>query len=178
MWTKTPALRDFSFALVHGPSGERFEVVVWGKPRYADKPLLVIADAWKAVGAEATIHVIPTARNNDREYEVTYPDVIFTNPRGELDGFRYHGGYIAGPANRWTAANQQGYANPRADDLVDRLQATLDPRQRIDLYRQLIQEAMGDIAFMPLYWEVRPFFALKGVTPGWDGAAMQWNKVS
>ena len=164
--------------LAHRASGERFQVEVWGKPRYAEKPLLVIADAWKALGAEATIHVIPTARNNDREYEVTYPDVIFTNPGGGVDTFRIHGGHVAGTANRWTAANQSGYANPRVDDLVDRLQMTLDPRQQINLHRQLIQEAMADIAFMPLYWEVRPFFALKGVTPGWGGVTLQWDKVS
>lgn len=163
--------------LVHGPSGERFDVEVWGKPRYAEKPLLVIADGWKAIGAQATIHVIPTARNNDREYEVTYPGAIFTNPGGSFhENYRLHGSYIASAENRWTGLNQPGYANPAFDAILDRLQMTLDRQQRINLHRQLIQEGLGDVAVMPLYWEQRPFFVLKGVTPGWSGATMRWDK--
>jgi len=164
--------------LVHSPSGERFDVEVWSKGRYSEKPITVIADGWKAVGAQPTLHVIPAARDSDREYEVTYPGAIFTNPPSEqfYDDYRLHSAHIAAGENRWTGRNQPGYVNSRFDAIIDRLQATIDPREQIGLHRQLLQEAMSDVAVMPLYWEQRPHLVLQGVTRGRSENVMLWNK--
>ena len=40
---------------------------------------------------------------------------------------------------------------------------TIDERQQIDLHRQLLQEALGDVALMPLFWLVEPVPVTKGV---------------
>ena len=40
----------------------------------------------------------------------------------------------------------------------------VDDRQRVDLHHELLTEQMGDIALMPLYWEVVPILMLRGVT--------------
>jgi ABC-type transport system substrate-binding protein len=139
----------------------------------------VVADFWKVVGVQASLHAIPAARDGDREYEVTYPDTIFTNPPTAQfhEDYRLHGGYIAGPENRWTGRNQPGYANARFDAILDRLQATIADREQMDLHRQLIQEAMTDVAVMPLYWEVRPYFMLQGVSRDRNLGALGWSKV-
>jgi ABC-type transport system substrate-binding protein len=165
--------------LIH-TSGERFQIELWAKAKYSDKPISVIADNWKTVGVQSSLNAIPAARDGDREYEVTYPDTIFTNPPsvGFYEDYRLHGGYIAGPENRWTGRNQPGYSNPRFDSLLDRLQTTIDRKEQIDVTRQLIQEAMTDVAIMPLYWEVRPYFMLQGITRDRNRGPLGWDKKS
>ncbi len=170
-------VRGADGVLVH-TSGERFEIELWAKAKYSEKPISVVADFWKVVGVRGSLHAIPAARDGDREYEVTYPDTIFTNPPTTQfhEDYRLHGGYIAGPENRWTGRNQPGYGNPRFDAILDRLQTTIAPREQIELHRQLIREAMTDVAVMPLYWEVRPYFMLPGVGRDRNLGALGWTK--
>jgi hypothetical protein len=40
------------------------------------------------------------------------------------------------------------------DDVLDRLQVTIDPGGQVAYQRQLLFEVMGDLPIMPLYWEV------------------------
>jgi len=164
--------------LVHTPSGERFEIELWAKARYSEKPIAVIAENWKSIGVQTGLHAIPAARDGDREYEVTYPDAIFTNPPTAqfFEDYRLHGGYIASAENRWTGRNQPGYANPRFDAILDRLLMTIDRTDQIELHRQLLQEGMADVAVMPLYWEQRPYFLLGGVTRDRAKGSFGWDK--
>jgi len=37
---------------------------------------------------------------------------------------------------------------------------------------------MTDVAVMPLYWEVRPYFLLQGVARDRNGGALGWSKTS
>jgi hypothetical protein len=45
---------------------------------------------------------------------------------------------------------------PTTRGRLEGLQVTIDPRERVNLHRQLLQEQMGDVALMPLYWELAP----------------------
>jgi peptide/nickel transport system substrate-binding protein len=151
--------------LVHQPSGERFEIEVWANQgQGTDKEMNIVADGWKGVGAQVTPFVIPAARLGDREFESTHPGPLITNPSGSaFYEDRLHSTAVTSAANRWTGRNRAGYVNSKVDAILDRMYVTLDPRQRLDLHRQLLQEAMVDIAVMPLYWEIVPVLALKGV---------------
>ena len=53
--------------------------------------------------------------------------------------------------------------NPTADAIVDRLVGTLDPRARLPLSQQLVQQYTSDIALLPLWWEVFPMLMVEGV---------------
>ncbi len=75
---------------------------------------------------------------------------------------------------RWTGNNRGGYSNPRVDDLLNKLAVVVDDRERVGLHRDLLREQMGDIALMPLYWEVLPILMLRGVT----GPYMQGNEAT
>ncbi len=151
--------------LVHQPSGERFEVEIWANQgQGTDKEQKIVADGWKAVGAEVTPFVIPAARLGDREFESTHPGPLITNPSGSaFYEDRLHSSAHTSAANRWTGRNRGGYTNARVDGVLDRMFVTVDPRRRLDLHRELLQEAMGDVALMPLYWEIVPILAVKGV---------------
>lgn len=65
--------------------------------------------------------------------------------------------------NRWSGSNRSGYNNPNVDALYDKLAITIEPNQRVDLHKQLLEEALNDVSIIPLWWEYAPILALKGV---------------
>lgn len=164
--TQAAWVRGADGVLVHQPTGDRFEVELWANQGAGtDKEQNIVADGWKAVGASVNLFVIPAARLGDREFESTHPGPLITNPSGSaFYEERLHSSAITSPANRWTGRNRGGYVNPRVDEVLDKLQVTLEPRERLELHKQLLREQMGDVALMPLYWEIVPVLALKGVT--------------
>ena len=94
----------------------------------------------------------------------TFPGVSALSPSaGSFYETRLHSKFIASAATNWVGLNRTGYANPRADALLDKLAGAIDPRDQAATHRDLLAEMMGDVAAMPLYWEVVPVLALKGV---------------
>ena len=153
--------------LADSQSGERFESEIWARQASGgqEREPSIIADQWGQVGAKMTPFVIPAVRESDREYQATLPTIIISGNLGPDDWYyaRLNSRFIASAADRWTGRNKLGYSNPRLDQLVDQLQGTIDPNQRAALHRELIQLETSEVAFMPLYWEVVPVMALKGV---------------
>ena len=124
----------------------------------------IIADYWKAVGVQPSLELIPTARQGDREFEATLPGPHTIGGNAEnLYINRLNSRYIAGPENRWNEKNKGGYVNPRLDEPSDLLQVTIDPRERIRLHRQILEEGIGDVGQMLFYWQIVPTIMLKGV---------------
>ena len=164
-WNKTA-----DGGLVHNQTGERFEVIVrlataQGASAGKEKEAAIIRDNWKPLGIETIIEPIPAARAGDRQYEATVPGFSLTGnlgPRGFWTS-RTDSRIIASEADRWAGGNKAGYSNPRVDQLIDALKATIEPSTQIPLHRELLQIQMGDVALMPLYWEQVPIFWLKEV---------------
>lgn len=186
--TQAGWIRGGDGVLVHNQTGESLDLVLritqaQGASAGKEKEASIIRDNWQSVGARVQIDIVPPARAGDRQYEATVPGVSLT---GNLTPERWyttrtHSKLIASDENRWGGGNKGGYANPRVDAVLDRLQTTIDPRQRVDLHRQLLQEQMGDVALMPLYWEFAPIFMVKGVKDSVVGARMgyrfaEWDK--
>jgi peptide/nickel transport system substrate-binding protein len=152
--------------LVHAPSGERFVIEINGSQGLrTDKEEPIIADGWKALGAEVSMQVIPAARGRDREYRSKLSGVNLSGGVG-FDDFttdRLHSKYITSEATRWNGTNRGGYSNPTVDGILERLIVTVPQGERLPLHRELLREQMGDVALMPLYWQVDPVLALRGV---------------
>jgi len=121
--------------------------------------------------------VIPPALSGDREYRSklpgagttgTSPDSIMTE--------RYHSSSITNAGNRWVGNNRGGYNSPRADAIIDRFVVAIDERERLTLHRELLEQLIGDVALMPLIWEVEPVAMLRGITgPASNGGVSTWN---
>ena len=152
-------------ALIHRMTGERFEIEIQARQLTGiDKYLNVIADGWKTIGAQVGFEILAPALASDREHGATRPGPLITNPSGaNFYDRRLHSLYITSAANRWSGSNRGGYNNPRVDAILDRLAVTIDPRERIPLHRDLLQEQMIDIAVMPLFSTVVPILKLKGI---------------
>jgi peptide/nickel transport system substrate-binding protein len=186
--TQAGWIRGGDGVLVHNQTGESMDIVLrltqaQGASAGKEKEASIIRDNWQSVGARVQIDVVPPARVGDRQYEATVPGFSLT---GNLTPERWyttrtHSKLIASDENRWGGGNKGGYTNPRVDVILDRLQTTIDARQRLDLHRQLLQEQMGDVALMPLYWESAPIFMVKGVKDSVVGSRMsyrffEWDK--
>ncbi|MBK1696474.1 hypothetical protein CKO21_04355 [Rhodovibrio salinarum] len=64
--------------------------------------------------------------------------------------------------------NYKGYANPRVDALIDRMERELDDEKRVDLWHQLLKIYARDLPTLPLYWRAQAFVLprwLTGVEP-------------
>ena len=167
-------------------TGERFSAEIWANTKAVvagDKQASIIAQDWKALGADFSIHPIPANLANDREYGSKYPTTSIT--RSPDDNFldRLDSRFIAGPENDWAGRNKMAYTNPRVDALLDRVAIAVDTRDRAVVSRELAQELLSEAAFIPLYWEAHPVVLVASVRPliepnnaGWN--AFEWDKRS
>jgi peptide/nickel transport system substrate-binding protein len=150
--------RGADAALRNSQTGDRLEIELRANQGGgSEREQNVIADSWKAVGAPVGLVVIPVARQADNEYQNTFPGAyLFFSGAPAYYSYRLHTKEIATAANRWQGRNRGGYSSPRVDGLLDALVVTIDPGERLKLHRELLQEQMGDIPVMPLYWFVDP----------------------
>lgn len=159
--------------LVHQQTHDRFETGVMGeRGTGSERALSVISDNWRAIGVRGEIEILTTANQNDREYQSKRAGVYLTSPSGiNFYDNRLHSNAITRPENRWSGTNRGGYNHPRVDAILEKLQITIDGRERIPLHRELLQEQMADIALMPLSWEVVPVLIRVGI----HGVALDGN---
>jgi peptide/nickel transport system substrate-binding protein len=171
-------LRGGDGVVVRQDTGERFELEVRNRPGSAtERELVVVADYWKAVGVVANVVPGAPSRVTDREWLATYPGVQLSRLETE-DAYntrRLHSRAIAAPANRWAGRNGAGYSNPVADALQERLVVTIDRVGQLTLHRQLLQEVMGEVAIMPLFWDTELVLATKGVKGEVTATETGWN---
>jgi peptide/nickel transport system substrate-binding protein len=162
-WTRAP-----DGSLVSAQTGERFETELWGLTGQSfalERQLSIIADGWKGLGVHVDFGAIPPARLREAQYVAEHPGPLFTSfAARQFSVDRLYSEAIPSAANRWSGFNRGGYSNPAVDELFERLTVTIDEGQRIAIMRQMLQEAMGNVVLMPLYWEVVPTLMVRGVS--------------
>jgi peptide/nickel transport system substrate-binding protein len=177
--TQAGWVRGADGVLVYQPSGERFEVQLDGTTqRRVQQELNIIADGWKAVGAQVSLYSIPPALGNDVEHRASQPGAGIRNRVPETFHVDYpHSRTIPSPQNRWSGSNYGGYVNSKVDALLDRLAVTVNPTERLPLQREIVQELMTEVAIWPLYWDMTNVIALKGVKgiASGEGSYHTWN---
>jgi peptide/nickel transport system substrate-binding protein len=164
--------------LARSDSGERFELEIRNRPGSAtERELVLVADFWKAVGVAGTVTPGGVNLVSDREWLATYPGVQVSRLETE-DAYntrRTHSRAIAAPSNRWAGRNGAGYSNPTVDAIQDRLVVTINQEQQIDLHRQLLQEMMGEVGLMPIFWDVELVLATRSVKGEVTATEVGWN---
>ena len=113
----------------------------------------------------------------DRELEALQPGGVLASPKAYEVPYnsRLYSGNISTAGNRWTGRDRGGYSNPAVDAILEKLAVTIDPRETLTLHRQLIQQAMGDVAMMPMYYDLNPVLTLNGVRGPLGGTQLEWN---
>jgi peptide/nickel transport system substrate-binding protein len=164
--------------LVNPESGDRLELDLRTRPGSgSQRELFVLADQWSAIGVAPIVTTTPPTLVGDREYLATYPGIQTSRLESEdaSNGRRLHTRNIAAPGNRWSGRNGAGYSNPRADALSDRLVATIDRTEQIRLQRELLQEMLGDVAFIPMFWDIELALVTKRVKGDVSAVETGWN---
>lgn len=163
-------------ALVHQSTGERFQTYLQVRPgTEPQKAGQIIGDQWKALGVQLELEVLSGPRLRDQQHLAHRPGLAMVSPSGyNFYDRRLHSERIPKPENRWTGNNRGGYVNERVDTILDKLSSTINTTERFALHRELLREQMGDVALMPLYWQVVPILMLEGIV----GPAMQTNEAT
>jgi peptide/nickel transport system substrate-binding protein len=165
--------------LTNRQTGEPLTLTL-GEERAAQRTGSIVADYWRAAGARVDEVRSGGDSRDDLEAQATLSGAwMGTQAHDNMFTDRFHSSNIAGPGNRWTGRNRSGYNNPKVDALLDRLVATIAAPDRLTLHRELLREQLGDLVVMPLHWEYQPYFALKSVGGGVNGAShnfFEWDK--
>lgn len=152
---------------VNARTGERLEVELWGHPDSTRTKLAtIIADFWKAVGAAPIVTIIAAARLTDFEYVYHRPAWWMVTPpfRCFYDNDKLATSQIPEASTRWSGINYGGYSNPALDDLYTRWHVTIDSKEQVAIQQQFVKAQFGDLAVLPLYWQISPILIRENVT--------------
>jgi len=102
---------------------------------------------------------------NDLQSESVFPGVWFTALPVNQTGFltRFNSALISTAQNRWTGTDRNGYANPAADALLNRVDTTLRRDDRMAVWAEANRTVVDDVGFMPLYNYPYPYIVSKDV---------------
>lgn len=150
--------------------GERFRLAYRTGTANADAALIfpVLEQQYRKLGVEFVLHL---ANSSDAQDEATFSGVWFTALPNNQAGFlsRFNSGNIAGPQNRWSTSNRNGYMNPVADDLLNRIDRTLRREERMALWAEANRILVDEVAYIPLYNLPYPYFVRKRVAGAMPG---------
>lgn len=65
--------------------------------------------------------------------------------------------------NGYGASNRGRYSNPEVDGMIEKALATVDDAARAELLAQATEAAIGDLAIIPLHYQVNTWAARKGI---------------
>jgi peptide/nickel transport system substrate-binding protein len=132
------------------PNG--FETTITCSPQYPEfvATSLVCQEAWKKIGVDAKVeqvewgtYVKRSGKAGGFEYDIGATAFTF---RPDPDGYVYSY-YKTG------SENNNGYTNPKMDELLDRAQTTTDEAKRKELYLEIQNIIDDDVPWM--YWYVK-----------------------
>ena len=132
------------------PNG--FETTITCSPQYPEfvATSLVCQEAWKKIGVNARVeqvewgtYVARAGKAGGFDYDIGATAFTF---RPDPDGYVYT--YF-----KTGAENNNGYSNPRMDELLDKARSTLDPAKRKELYLEIQRILEEDVPWM--YWYVK-----------------------
>jgi len=150
--------------------GERFEMPyrVGAGNTDGQQIFVVLQQQYRRSGIELALNTAPT---NDLQSEATFPGLWISALPDNQAGFlaRFNSTTIATAQNRWAGTNRNGYANPAADELLGRVDRTLQREDRMAVWADANRLLLDEVAYMPLYNYPYPYVVCKGVigaTPG------------
>jgi peptide/nickel transport system substrate-binding protein len=148
-------------------AGERVSFPVWTSSAGNNElEVQIIADNWKALGANVETRVLSGAQAQDRELLATFPSF---NPSAISLTFqntlrRVNGQFCPSEQTRWVGSSVGCYQNPEMDRIIDRLFVATDRSEQRDLWRGLMKIQTEDLPVLPLFFEIKASLFREGVT--------------
>jgi len=167
-------------AQVASPGGQVLDVEIWSTADGgSEQEALILTDYWKAVGINATINLIPVARQRENELRVSFPAVNGTARTGNLDNFVWTSVNIPTQEARWQGTNRGSFQDTDIDALHKRALATFAPAEQASAVAALHRRMSELLGISPLYYQANVLLArsrLKGpLGEPADSSGMAWN---
>lgn len=151
----------------HNAAGDRLDVPNLSSPGENELEVTIIGDYWKRVGVEGAIETIPAARALDSEFTSSYRGASYNAIIPQWNRIDWISREIPSPATRYAGRNKGGYASPETDELVSRVQTTLDLSERERYVVELMRIWMDDVGFFPHLFKPAVIAAARGIS-GYD----------
>lgn len=160
--------------------GQTLDIELWTTTDGgSEQESLILADYWKAVGINASVNLIPVARQRDNELRVSFPAVNGTARTGNLDNVVWTSLHVPTAEARWQGPNRGSFRDTEIDALQKRSLSSFVPAERGQAVTALHRRMSEVVGISPLYYQANVLLAwsrLKGPTgePA-DSSGMAWN---
>jgi len=133
-----------------------------------DSERAILASTWRQAGFDITETALSPAQSRDGEARGVFPGMYGqATGAGETNQIAsFSSSQIAGPANRWSGRNRQGWSHAEFDLLAEAFNKTLDPEQRIQQRVRMAQLLSEELPSIMLHYNLNPtvhLAALKGL---------------
>jgi peptide/nickel transport system substrate-binding protein len=147
---------------------------------------------WESIGFRVQLGQVDagvffdSSPGNEQNYGHAYRDLqMYTNGPVSPFPILYMQDWYAGPdnvnvaqrANEWSGVNNQRYVNPEYDAAYDRLNATTDAEEAAELFIQLNDIVVNDIAIIPQVARAGELYAISNRLVADNVAATPWETL-
>jgi ABC-type transport system substrate-binding protein len=125
----------------------------------------IIADYWKAVGANPTLQILSQAGERDREARVTFAATQLAQRGIAIDNFHFISSQVPTREAGYAESNRGSFRDPEVDRLHNLSVTTLNERARADAEIALHKRMSELAAYIPLHYSAEVLLArnkLKG----------------
>jgi peptide/nickel transport system substrate-binding protein len=162
-------------------TGDRLRPSLWNSAgAQREKLLAIVVDTWTRAGFEMQPFVMPNALERDQQARATYPGILIhgisQTETGSAQSLSSE--QIGTPANRWNGNNRGGFSNPDYDRLFETFSGTLDRREQINAFVQMMRIQSELMPNFPLHYGLNVTShlpVLKGPEAGVNETNNHWN---
>jgi peptide/nickel transport system substrate-binding protein len=117
---------------------------------------------WKQLGIQLEQLIEPSTGDEQERARHTGVDIVGGAWEEWLDA-RVSCRSIPAAGNGWRGRNSAGWCYQPAQDLIDQLQVTIPPDQRLQQLRGLVQVLSTQLPNLPIYWDIDSILAVEGI---------------
>lgn len=123
-----------------------------------DSERAVLGSSWRQAGFDIKETALSPAQSRDGEVRGTFPSMYGQSTGlGESNQLAsLSTAQIAGPGNRWTGRNRQGWSNAEFDRLVEGFNSTLDPDERLQQRVRIARLVSQELPVIMLHYNLNP----------------------
>ena len=116
---------------VTNAAGQTLDIEIWTTADGGgEQESAVLVDNWKSVGVNASIYLIPAARQRDLEHRVSFPAINTSARSATIDNFVFTSAHHPTAEARWQGANRGSFQDAEVDRLYNLALTTLGDRER------------------------------------------------
>jgi peptide/nickel transport system substrate-binding protein len=141
-----------------------------------EKSTFSAADYWQRAGVAVETVIVPTQRQQDREYRATRTGFeLYRQPDDFPLLADLHGSQTPLPENNFAGRNRSRYQNPEFDALLDRYFVTVAREERVRVVRDINHHISERLTMMGLFYNATPGVISHRLTNAGEHRRIVWN---